>query len=383
MKKSLIAITALLAVFLAGCKKEEGKFHIVGHITDAKDTVLYLEHLTLDRGPVPIDSAKLGKDGSFALSGNPMGNPEFYRLRIGEQLINLSVDSTETITVEASLPTMSLGYKVEGSGNCDTIRMLTRELHQLGQTLRGIADDRSLTIAERDRMMRERIKEYKDNVKLNYIQNRYDRASSYFAMFQMYGGDMVFDPTSDASDVMWFSAIANAWMELWPDQPRTDNLCNIALRGHRNTHKRVIEVNLDDDKVSETGIIDMAFPDISGTERRLSDLRGNVVLLDFTAYSLKNSQERTMALRAIYNKYHERGLEIYQVSLDPDEHYWKTMCRQLPWVCVWDKDGTDNDIVRLYGLLQLPSWFLIDRNSDLVGRQELLGDMEEEIQKLL
>ncbi len=382
MKKHLIASLVLLLA-LAGCREGGGKFHIVGQITDAKDTMLYLDHLTLDRGAVPVDSVKLKEAGDFSFSGRNEGNPEFYRLRIGNQLINLSVDSTETITVKASLPNMAYGYRVEGSGNCDTIRLMTIMLRDLRNEIRETMDDRTLTVGEREEIARQKIKAYKDNVKMQYIQNRYDKASSYFAMFQMFEGSMVFDPVSDASDVTWFSAIANAWMDKWPGQPRTENLTNIALRGHRNTRKKVIELSLDDEKVSETGIIDMAFPDISGRERRLSDLKGNVVLLDFTAYSLKNSQERIMALRTIYNKYHARGLEIYQVSLDSDEHYWKTMCRQLPWVCVWDKNGTDNDIVSIYSLQQIPTWFLIDRNCDLVGRQEFLGELEEEIQKLL
>ncbi len=355
----------------------------MGRITDAKDTMLYLEHLTLDKGAVPVDSIKLKGEGDFSFSGKNEGNPEFYRLRIGNQLVNLSVDSTETITVKASLPTMALDYTVEGSGDCDTIRIMNKLLRELREDVRATMDDRSLTVAEREEIARQKIKAYKDNIKLNYIQNRYDKASSYFAMFQMFEGSMVFDPVSDASDVTWFTAIANAWMDKWPGQPRTENLTNIALRGHRNTRKKVFEVSLDDDKVSETGIIDMSFPDINGRQRRLSDLKGNVIVLDFTVYGLQNSQERIMALRAIYNKYHARGLEIYQVSLDSDEHYWKTMCRQLPWVCVWDKNGTDNDIVSIYSLQQVPTWFLIDRNCDLVGRQEFLGELEEEIQKLL
>ncbi len=382
MKKH-IAASLVLLLTLAGCKEGEGRFHIVGQITDAKDTMLYLEHLTLDKGAVAVDSIKLKAGGDFSFSGKNEGNPEFYRLRIGNQLVNLSVDSTETITVKASLPSMALDYTVEGSGDCDTIRLMNKMLRELGEDVQATMDDRSLTIAEREEIARQKIKAYKDNIKMNYIQNSYDKASSYFAMFQMFEGSRVFDPVSDASDVTWFTAIANAWMDKWPGQPRTENLTNIALRGHRNTRKKVFEVSLDDDKVSETGIIDMSFPDINGRQRRLSDLKGNVIVLDFTAYGLQNSQERIMALRAIYNKYHARGLEIYQVSLDSDEHYWKTMCRQLPWVCVWDKNGTDNDIVSIYSLQRIPTWFLIDKNCDLVGRQEFLGELEEEIQKLL
>ncbi|MCD8266866.1 MAG: AhpC/TSA family protein [Prevotellaceae bacterium] len=382
MKHPFLLCLALLLP-LSACHKGRGKFRIEGRITEAKDTMLYLEHMTLDQGVLPLDSVKLGKEGNFSFSCPRPANPEFYRLRIGGQLINLSIDSTETVSVSASLPAMALGYTVEGSGNCDTIRLLTLKLHELGLDVRRILADRSLTVAERQSLADMRVKEYKDEVKLDFIQNRYDQASSYFAMFQMYGGKLVFNPVSDASDVTWFSAIANAWEDRWPGSPRAENLRNIALRGHANTRRKVVELSLDDERVTETGIIDMAFPDINGAEQRLGQLKGKVVLLDFTAYSLPDTQQRTLELRELYSKYHPQGLEIYQVSLDTDEHYWKTMCRQLPWVCVWDKEGAANDIVSLYALRQLPTWFLIDRNSDLVGRQELLGDLETELRKLL
>ncbi len=383
MGKTLTLSMLTLALALASCTGKAGKFRIEGRITEATDTMLYLDHLSLERGPVPADSAKLKADGSFAFEGKASASPEFYRLRIGGQTINLAVDSAETISVQASLPAMALGYTVSGSTDNDTIRLLTLMLHELGEQTRRIASDRSLTLAERQERIQERVKQYKAEVKIGFIQNRYDRPSSYFALFQAYAGQMVFDPVSDASDVAWFSAVANAWCERWPGSPRAENLRNIALRGRTNTRRKVIELSLDDERVSETGIIDMAFPDINGQARRLSDLKGSVVLLDFTAYSLEGSQERTLALRELYAKHHAQGLEIYQVSLDGDEHYWKTMCEQLPWVCVRDAEGLDNDIVRIYNLQALPTWFLIDRNNDLVGRQEFLGDAEEEVLKLL
>lgn len=382
MKNYTLAGLALLFA-LAACTDEKGKFRIEGQITDAQDTMLYLEHLTLEGRAMGIDSVRIDKEGTFSLQGDTTGNPEFYRLRIGQQVINLSVDSTETISVKAALPNMALGYMVEGSGNCDTIRLLTLELHALNERILRTANDRSLTLDERQDSIRHMVKAYKTEVKMNYIQNRYDRASSYFALFQATGGSLVFDPLNDASDVTWFTAVANAWQDRWPDQPRTRNLFNLVMRGRRNTRKRTIEVNVDNQKVRETGIIDLGFPDVNGTERRLSHLKGKVVLLDFTAYGMKGSQERIIALRDLYKKYHSRGLEIYQVGMDPDEHYWKTMSRQLPWVCVWNRQGLANDLVSIYNLQQLPTWFLIDRGNNLAGRQEFMGNLEDEIEKLL
>lgn len=382
MKRQLLLLFIFPLLFSA-CKKSGEQFTIEGQITEAKDTMLYLEHLTLGDGVVAIDSIKLDEKGNFSLHGSRPSNPEFYRLRIGGQVVNLSIDSTETVRVEARLPQMALGYKVEGSGNCDTIRILALKLDTLTRKILRVADDRSLMITEREERIQQLVDEYKTDVKLRFIQNRYGAASSYYAMFQTLGNQMVFNPVSDPGDVTWFTALANSWDMLYPGSLRGENLKNIAMQGHTNTRQRVFEIDMNDEKVSETGIIDMGFPDRSGRERRLSDLKGQVVLLDFTAYGIKGSQDRTLVLRQLYNKYHASGLEIYQVSLDGDEHYWKTVSETLPWICVWNSEGLQNDIVTIYNLQTLPTWFLVDRGSNLVGRMEFLGNLEEEILRLL
>ncbi len=384
MKKLLLLSFVFCSLFgVFSCQKQGERFTVEGQITEAKDTMLYLEHLTLGNGVVAIDSVKLDETGDFCLHGPRPGNPEFYRLRIGGQVVNLSIDSTENINVRARLPQMTLGYKISGSGNCDTIRILVLKLDTLTRGLQRVADDRSLTLSERDDSIRQMIKTYKDDLKINYIQNRYGRASSYYAMFQMVDGQMVFNPINDSSDITWFAALANSWELLYPDCQRTENLRNIALQGKQNTRKSVIEIDMENEKVSETGMIDMGFPDKMGRERRLSDLRGQVVLLDFTAYDMQGSQERTLAMRELYNRYHAQGLEIYQVSLDIDEHYWKTVSENLPWICVWNSEGLENDIVRIYNLQTIPTWFLIDRESNLAGRMEFTESVEAEIQRLL
>lgn len=380
----ILAMLAICSLCLTGCQGEKAKFHITGHITEAQDTMLYLEHLTLTQGPIAIDSVKLDREGAFDLSGDTLGNPEFYRLRIGTQYINLAVDSTETISVEASLQDMAFGYKVEGSGSCDTIRRLTLKLADLEKRIYRVADDRNLTLAERDSVIQVMIRAYKDDVKIRYIQNHYHSSSSYYAICQSLNGALIFNPVQDKSDILWVNAVANAWNEHWPGTERTQNLCNVALQGRRNTAQpRVIELDLNSEKVSEVGIIDMTFPDVNGRERTLSDLRGQVVLLDFTAYGMEGSIERTMQLRELYNKYHERGLEIYQVSMDANEHYWKTKCDQLPWVCVYNAEGADSDIIKLYQVEAIPTYFLIDRNCDLYARQEYIPDVASAIEKLL
>ena len=90
-----------------------------------------------------------------------------------------------------------------------------------------------------------------------------------------------------------------------------------------------------------------------------------------------------MALRELYNKYHDKGLEIYQISLDADEHFWKTSADNLPWICVRDANGIYSQYVTLYSVKSIPSAFLIGRDNVLNARAETIPDLEAAIKKLL
>ena len=381
MKKTLFILFAL--VFLCGCKQEK-KFCIEGDISGADSLMLYLEHLTLGEGAVAIDSVRLKGDGTFRFEKTAATSPEFYRLRIGGGGINLVVDSTETVRIKADMKDLSFGYEVEGSGTCDTIRLLCLKLADLERKARRIAADRNFTIQERDSLIDGLVEQYKNDVKRDIMHNHFDKSYSYYACFQTLGTSLVFDPMHNKSDLTWMHAIANAWNEKYPSSPRTQNLCNIVQECRRSQAKpQQIVLDIDGEKVRELGIIDMTFPDINGQERTLSDLRGNVVLLDFTAFTMDGSTERTLLLREIYDKYHDRGFEIYQVSLDPSQHLWKQRSEALPWVSVYCEEGLESDMLTLYNVTHLPSYFLIDRNCDLQARWEDIPDLEQAIEALL
>ena len=88
-------------------------------------------------------------------------------------------------------------------------------------------------------------------------------------------------------------------------------------------------------------------------------------------------------LRELYSKYHEQGLEIYQVDLDGNEHYWKQQTSQLPWISVFDASGINSRNLALYNVQQVPEYFLIDRENNLVSRSQQIEDLEKAIEALL
>ena len=117
----------------------------------------------------------------------------------------------------------------------------------------------------------------------------------------------------------------------------------------------------------------------------LTDLKGKVVLLDFTVYNNAMSPAHNLALRELYNKYASKGLEIYQVSLDGDEHFWKTQADNLPWICVRDANSIYSTYVSLYGVNNLPALFLINKDNELRKRYDADSqvDIEKDIQSML
>ena len=123
--------------------------------------------------------------------------------------------------------------------------------------------------------------------------------------------------------------------------------------------------------------------DNKGKLRHLTDLKGKVVLLDFHVFAAKESPARILQLRELYNKYHAQGLEIFQVSVDPDEHFWKQQTAALPWINVRAEDGIQSNTLTLYNVQGIPEFFLIDRGNNIIGRSETIKDLEQAIKNLL
>ena len=384
-----VAVIMVAALAFTSCNNK--KFHINGNITDAKDSMLYLENISLN-GPEKIDSVKLGEDGSFAFDENAMDSvsPEFYRLRIANQTINLSIDSTETINIKADYPTMSYKYEVEGSENCSTIKELSLKQMNLQNTLNSIIKNPNLGVDSMNVVIANVINAYKQDIKINYIFKAPMKASSYYALFQTIQlngtNSLIFNPRNNKDDIKVFAAVATSWDTYYPNAERGKNLHNIAIQGMKDIRimeNQRAEQQIDASKVSVNGCINLSLQDNKGVTRNLTDLKGKVVLLDFHLFANSESTKRIMMLRELYNKYHAAGLEIYQVSVDPDEHFWKTSTAAIPWICVRDEGGVQGQSLQLYNVQSIPTFFLIDRSNTLQARDVQIKDIDAAIKNLL
>ena len=384
---SLFAIALAVVAVLGMASCNEKKFHVNGTIGNAADSTLYFENMSLN-GPVVVDSVKLSADGTFAFDDKAPTAPEFYRLRIAGQIINIAIDSTETVSVKAEYPGMASQYEVSGSEDCSRIKQLTLMQMALQTQLNAIASNPQLGADAVNDSVARVVEAYKTRVKTDYIFKEPMKASSYFALFQTLnaGGQsvLIFNPRSSEQDVKVFAAVATSWDTFYPNEERGENLHNIAIEGMKDI--RIIKSKqaqgvIAADKVNTTGIIDFTLTDNKGQERRLSSLQGKVVMLDFHLFAGEKSLQRIMMLRELYNKYHAAGLEIYQVSVDSDEHFWKTQTAALPWIST--RAGDDTRVLQQYNVQQVPTFFLLDRNCNVVKRDAQIKDIDAEIKALL
>lgn len=382
MKKVVYLLLAFVLVGMSACDNEP-KFKVQGEVADAQDKKLYLEASSLE-GIVVLDSVKLGGNGRFDFAAACPESPEFYRLRLDGKIINFSVDSTETVTIKADAGKFDTGYAIEGSESNLKIKELVLLQGELQSKVDKLTQDRNIPVGILQTTLSNYVNEYKEKVKKDYIFVAPNTTYAYFALFQTLNGYMIFDPMADRDDIKCFAAVATSLNNTYPHADRSRNLYNMVIKGMKNTRTpREEVVEIPEDKIKEVDLIDIELKDLKGNVRRLTDLKDKVILVDFTVYNNVQSAAHNLALRELYNKYSAKGLEIYQISLDSDEHFWKTSADNLPWICVRDERGIYSQYVTLYSVRNLPQAFLIGRNNVLNARAETIDDLEAAIKKLL
>lgn len=131
---------------------------------------------------------------------------------------------------------------------------------------------------------------------------------------------------------------------------------------------------------------DLAFPDPEGKIRKLSDLRGKVVLLDFWASWCGPCRRESPNVRNVYAKYHDQGFEVFSVSLDRDANNWKKAIAddKLVWPNhVSDLKYWSSEAAAIYGVRSIPSMFLIDREGRIVAKDLRGAALENAVRELI
>ena len=116
--------------------------------------------------------------------------------------------------------------------------------------------------------------------------------------------------------------------------------------------------------------IDFEMEDINGEPKKLSDIMGKVVLLEFWSSSCLPCRKENPNLVKTYKEYQPKGFEIFAVSQDTKKENWLKAIEKdgLPWIHVSDLKGQENSASLIYGTHAIPDNFLIDKKGIIVER---------------
>ncbi|MDE5829147.1 MAG: AhpC/TSA family protein [Duncaniella sp.] len=297
-----------------------------------------------------LDSVKIDSKGDFSYSHDAQGYPDVYRLRNDNVTVYFPIDSIETVTVKRE----GDRYMVSGSSQAD---MMMKADSIIGS---GASD--------------------------NEIKNQLSRLiltdpasiTAYYVINRKVAGQPIFNP-SIKKDLRAIGAVANAYNEQRPADPRTGYLKRLYLSSRFVKDKGTSVV------ANEIGSPEINLYDNTGVRRSLNELseQGKIVVLNFTSYAAEESPAFNLMLNSIYEKFHDTGLEIYQVSVDEDEYFWKRAADNLPWVTVINDAHNSGQVLMDYNVGSIPTVFIINRNGDVVERVTDLSNLESLVAKYM
>jgi peroxiredoxin len=165
----------------------------------------------------------------------------------------------------------------------------------------------------------------------------------------------------------YFEKVDSSMFSLYPDYEPVTSL-----------HEQVKELSAkikgetNDGPASSPGALapDISLPAPAGDTIKLSSTRGSFVLLDFWASWCGPCRKENPNLVNVYNIYHKRGFQIYQVSLDKSKDAWMKGIQDdhlEKWIHVSDVQYWNSVVVPLYKIESIPCNYLLDKEGRIIA----------------
>ena len=355
----------------------EGQFHGVA------DQNIVLERLS-PLGSTVVDSARTSPDGSFRFVVAPEdANPTFYNVRTMDSYVPLLLEPGQRVKIDA-VGNLYYNYRVEGSEGSARLRELTelttrqaRSLDSISRLYENAADAEQA--AAYGRAYGAKYIQLKRSV-IGFVIKNCTSLVSIVPLYQpIFGQKFIFD---EPSDIVYFRAVADSLAARYPSSPYVQSL---KADMERLDHAMLFDSILAAGAQTETALPELEAKDPAGNLRRLSDLKGKVVLLEFTSYAPDALKADNQELIPTYNKYKARGFEVFQVCVDTDKAAWirAVIDARLPWISVNDLRGQASPLVSSFNVRKIPTRLLIDRTGNIVGRDQYDAELERAVETAL
>ncbi|MBP3643418.1 MAG: redoxin domain-containing protein [Alistipes sp.] len=368
---------ALLCATLFCCSCSNNDVRVGGKFFGLTAKSVYLEQMTAS-GQTIIDSVELAKDGSYRfVIKNAPKTPSIYNIIYNNERIPLLLTAGESVTV-GSMGSVLANYTVSGSEESELLREFNREyitgMQELNAKVAAYAEAGESLKTEIAQLYTAKLREIKRN-QISFIIKNKSSIAAVYALYQRLPDEKYL--VNSESDLIYFRTVADAVSKRYPTSPFVVTLRNDVARMEAQTSLL--------NTIEERDYPDIVADDMYGKQVKLSELEGNVILVDFWAAELGNSNALNADLKNIYEKYEADGFRVYQVSFDTSKATWiKAVQEQkLPWVSVCDFRGQASPIMGVYNVRSLPSNYLIDRNGRIVAKNVYSDALEEQLKKIL
>lgn len=343
-----LAIAAMLAAATTACTQSNNGWGVEGSIEGLDGGKVAIERFNNGRWLV-VDSIAPKADGSFAYTAESASlYPEIMRLTLDGNSIYFPIDSVDHITVEASASNFTAG-KV--SGTVQALRM-----QSVDSLLQATISQHGAEFALTDSLTKREL--------FKIAHSDPSVVTLYYLVNKTVGGRQLFD-LAQSFDLRLYAAVAQRFNTELPDDPRTAYLAERATRARQAINPTTTEL-----VVPSTGLFELERYDAKGKKQSLAAMasQGGVTLLSFTSYNIESSPAYNIILNDLWEKYHDKGLYIYQISFDADEASWRQRAINLPWTAVWNATTDGNEALIKYNVGALPMTYVINRQGEIVER---------------
>ena len=314
------------------------------------------------------------------------GSPEFIYLSYGNgENVSLLLQNREKVSVTAD---WAAPGKVEIRGSEESVLM--QEVDSVIKAFNAEFDRMASELAEAEerggqaevtRLKRELGSVYV-KCKQNAIKYVYSHPKSMSVIPVLYmktsGGLPVFSQTTDA---ILMERVYDSLKTVYPASPYLVSLADeVSLR------LNAMEIQNRMAAAEAVDFPEIVLNDVNGQQQSLTALKGKVIILMFWDASNVEQRVYNTDLKILYERYHRRGLEIYQVGLNSDKTAWAMQVKEqeLPWISVCDPAAGASVRALLYNVTQLPAMYVISRDGSIRSKDVFdMRRLEMEIGRLL
>jgi peroxiredoxin len=381
MKRLFWALPLILVISCSRGKVTE----ISGTVLDGQDLIIYLDQQGVSE-IIAVDSAKIKTDGRFKLKDR-IEQPTFYNLHLGNQrIIPLLIKPGDHLEVNANALNFNLEYSLSGSTESQDILDLNLRLSRTKSemdSLQKIFDESSDAdddfLADIDEKYKEIIDDQR-KYSIGFILDNMTSMSSIYALYQKFDED--YYVLSENRDIQMLKITANALDTIYPESEHVQALKRNAAQLEDGLYSRRLQNLMSQ---AESTIPEILLPNPNGDSLSLSSLMGQVVLLSFWASWDETSVSHNLQLKNLYEKYHDQGFEIYQVSMDNELDNWINAIQydEIPWINVSELSYPESSVAVKYNIDALPATFLISREGSIVRKNPTLPELNIMVPNLL